>query len=78
MQKFTSSNKEIEYDTDYPKEPISRDNPYYRCTYCKRSDPKINGRLEGHAKYCKYRVEKELAIAKEILQENERLSKGWW
>jgi len=70
--------KEIEYDNNYPTEPIGGDNPYYCCLCCKRSSPEINGRLKGHAKNCKYRVEKELAIAKEILQENERLSKGWW
>lgn len=40
------------YYCDYPTEPIGGGNPYYRCVYCKRSDPEINGRLEGHEKTC--------------------------
>jgi len=37
-----------EYYNDYPNEPIGGDNPYYRCSYCKISDPQINGYLENH------------------------------
>jgi len=36
------------YYCDYPTEPIGGDNPYYRCSYCKISDPQINGYLENH------------------------------
>ena len=50
--------KEVYY-SDYPSEPIGGDNPYYRCVYCKRSDPEINGTLEKHSKNCEYRLEKE-------------------
>lgn len=48
-----------EYYFDYPKERIGKGNPYYRCIYCKRSDPEINGKLEGHSKDCKWRLERE-------------------
>lgn len=44
---------------DYKKEPIGGGNPYYRCAHCKRSDPEINGRLEGHEPWCEYRLAKE-------------------
>ncbi len=47
------------YHNDYPHEPIGGDNPYHRCAHCKVSDPQINGRLEGHAPGCPYRIEKE-------------------
>jgi hypothetical protein len=71
--------KEVYY-SDYQSEPIGEDNPYYCCSYCKRSDPEINGILEKHSKNCEYRInkERELAIYKELSQENERASKGWW
>lgn len=48
-----------EYRTDYPSEPIGGGNPYYCCSFCKISDPQINGRLEGHDKYCTWRVAQE-------------------
>lgn len=44
---------------DYPNRPIGGDNPYWCCKFCDRSDPEINGRLEGHMPWCKYRVFKE-------------------
>ena len=47
------------YYCDYPNEPIGGDNPYYRCSYCKISDPQINGYLENHAEWCEYRIEME-------------------
>jgi hypothetical protein len=47
-----------EYYHDYPNEPIGGDNPYYRCSYCKRSDPEINGYLERHEEWCEYRIKK--------------------
>ena len=46
------------YYHDYPNEPIGGDNPYYRCSYCKRSDPEINGYLERHEEWCEYRIKK--------------------
>lgn len=50
------------YYSDYENEPIGGGNPYYRCIYCKRSDPEINGRLEGHNKECPYRITKEFEL----------------
>jgi hypothetical protein len=47
-----------EYYHDYPNEPIGGDNPYYRCSYCKRSDPEINGYIERHEEWCEYRIKK--------------------
>lgn len=44
---------------DYANEPIGGSNPYYRCVHCKKSDPAINGRLEGHLPDCAYRKAKE-------------------
>lgn len=46
------------YYTDYPKEPIGGGNPYYRCSYCKKSDPEINGKIKNHAEWCEYRINK--------------------
>lgn len=46
-------------DHDYETEPIGGDNPYYRCVHCKRSDPEINGRVDRHESWCKYRIAKE-------------------
>lgn len=48
-----------EYRSDYPNEPIGGDNPYYCCSHCKISDPEINGRVEGHAPWCKWRIAEE-------------------
>jgi hypothetical protein len=45
--------------SDYPNEPIGGGNPYWRCVSCKRSDPEINGRLEGHLKSCEWRQRQE-------------------
>ena len=47
------------YDCHYPTEPIGGGNPYYRCVFCKKTDPQINGVLENHAKNCDYRIQKE-------------------
>jgi hypothetical protein len=44
---------------DYTNEPIGGGNPYYQCSHCKRSDPEINGRLEGHEPWCPYRLAHE-------------------
>lgn len=48
-----------QYHHDYDSEPIGGGNPYYRCVHCHRSDPEINGRLEGHLPSCEYRQRKE-------------------
>ncbi len=57
--------KDETYYSDYDNEPIGGSNSYYRCVYCKVSDPEINGRLEGHREWCEYRLrkEKELKIS---------------
>lgn len=46
------------YFHDYPTEPIGGGNPYHRCIYCHVSDPQINGKLENHYNFCKYRLRK--------------------
>jgi hypothetical protein len=51
--------KVSEYRSDYPNEPIGGDNPYYCCSYCKVSDPAINGRLDGHGDWCEWRIREE-------------------
>ena len=56
------------YDTDYPTEPCGKGNPYYRCVYCKKTDPQINGVLENHFPDCEYRIEKEKVINGENLR----------
>lgn len=38
----------------YPTEPIGGGNPYYCCASCGRSDPQINGRLDGHYDFCEW------------------------
>lgn len=54
-----------EYDTGYPTEPIGDGNPYYRCVYCKRSDPEINGQLSNHSEDCEYRILREAQLLKD-------------
>jgi hypothetical protein len=49
----------MKYYSDYPQEPIARNNPYMCCAYCKVSDPVINGSLENHMEWCEYRQKKE-------------------
>jgi len=45
------------YRSDYPKVPTSdNDNPYYMCAFCERSDPQINGDIDGHTESCAWRV----------------------
>lgn len=51
------------YYCDYPTEPMGGTNPYYRCVFCKKTDPQINGTLENHAEDCEYRLQKQNAIA---------------
>lgn len=46
----------------YENEPIRGGNPYWRCKACKRSDPEINGRLEGHLDWCSWRKAREEQI----------------
>ena len=41
---------------DYPKYPIGKGNPYWRCSACGISDPQINGRIEGHLESCSWRI----------------------
>lgn len=57
--------KEEKYYHDYPNEPIGGGNPYYRCFYCKISDPQINGQIDNHLDSCEYRIKKN-----EQLQQN--------
>jgi len=47
---------------DYPKQRINPDddkNAQLVCMFCKRPESEINGRLEGHAPDCKYRLKKQ-------------------
>jgi len=57
-----------EYYHDYPNEPIGGDNPYYRCSYCKRSDPEINGYIERHEEWCEYRIKNWKNLRTELAQ----------
>lgn len=45
----------MRYYLDFPTEPIGGGNPYYCCSYCRRSVPEINRRLDGHSSWCEYR-----------------------
>jgi len=47
------------YYVDYPKKAIGKGNPYYQCAFCGVSDPQINGQIENHRPWCKYRQQKE-------------------
>ena len=47
------------YDSGYPTEPVGGSNPYYRCVYCKLTDPQINGEINNHLLSCQYRKEKQ-------------------
>lgn len=47
------------YRSDYPNEPMGHGNPYWCCSDCKRSDPEINGEIEGHEEWCRWRKEQE-------------------
>lgn len=59
MNGLRSTNEMTEkYYNDYPKEPIGGGNPYYCCSYCKISDPQINGEIKNHAEWCDYRIKK--------------------
>jgi len=67
----------MSYITDYPREPIGGTNPYYCCSYCKVSDPQINGQVSNHSLWCKYRMEKQHysfedidTLEKELFDEN--------
>jgi len=53
-----------EYRADYPRSPIGDGNPYYRCACCGKSDPQINGRIDGHYEDCEWRVKQERAAGK--------------
>ena len=44
-----------EFYDDYETEEIDSGNPYRRCVFCKKSDPQINMRLDGHDEDCLYR-----------------------
>jgi hypothetical protein len=60
----------MDYNTDYPKEPIGGKNPYYCCSFCKKTDPEINGQIKNHARWCQYRINKENKIRKAGKNEN--------
>lgn len=44
---------------DYPQEKIDLGVNVYRCAICKVESLKINGLLNKHKVYCKYRVDQE-------------------
>lgn len=55
-----------EFYTGYPTEPIGGGNPYYRCVYCKVSDPEINGSLDGHRGDCEWAQEKKDELRRKV------------
>lgn len=59
------------YYFDYPKQRIDKRNPYMACSHCHNSDPAINGRLEGHAEHCAYRLAKEAELRQLARQRGE-------
>ena len=61
----------MEYHNDYETEPIGDGNPYHLCIHCKRSAPEINGRLEKHETWCKYRQQKERGEMYEPFQDED-------
>lgn len=66
------------YYHDYPTEKIGGGNPYYRCSFCKISDPQINGTLEGHADNCEYRIAKEKSMEKKYsIEQIREYFEGW-
>ena len=50
------------FDIEYPQENVEGEMYKYRCRYCKRLTTEINGRLDGHALDCTYRVEGSQAL----------------
>jgi hypothetical protein len=57
------------YYNDYPKEPIGGGNPYYCCSYCKISDPQINGEIKNHAEWCEYRIQKQYLLYRIVMRD---------
>ena len=49
---------------DYPSEPIGGNNPYQRCSSCKKSAPEINGELENHYMDCEWKIKMEMSKRK--------------
>ena len=65
---------------DYPQEHVEGQAHRYRCAFCKLETTHINGRLEGHAADCAYRLqleqsgfecERELDVAHEDMADQE-------
>lgn len=54
------------YFHDYPSEKVGGGNPYNCCSYCKRTDPEINGTISGHRPDCIYRQRKEMDLRGEL------------
>ncbi|RPI47899.1 MAG: hypothetical protein EHM59_02675 [Betaproteobacteria bacterium] len=44
------------FDIGYPQENVEGEMYKYRCRHCKRLTTEINGRLDGHAADCAYRL----------------------
>jgi len=44
------------FDIGYPQESVEGEMYKYRCRECKRLTTEINGRLDGHASDCAYRL----------------------
>lgn len=63
------------YYYDYPTRPIGGGNPYYCCASCDRSDPQINGALEGHNDGCEWVLNKKLELANKCLDNLEESDK---
>ena len=47
------------YYDNYPKNKIGKGNPYYCCCDCGVSVPEINGKIDGHQSYCRWRIQME-------------------
>ena len=57
------------YYNDYPKEPIGGTNPYMRCSSCGRSEPEIDGKLDGHYSDCEWALKHRPRKTKIITRE---------
>lgn len=58
-----------QYYFNYPTLPIGGGNPYYCCASCGRSDPEINGELNGHNEGCEW-VESQIKDNSDVKNRN--------
>ena len=50
------------YFSNYPKKPMGGGNPYWYCESCGRTDPEINGNLDGHMNHCAWAANTRVLI----------------